>query len=151
MIKRILYSQNESVLKDDYFVINGVLEHDNVSNLSLDAFQIIKETENWKEIYKQDDIVIRQKRSFLNIKSHYINKDESDRYIFYIFYVEAKSIKEALELLKHDSQLIHKELGFEDEDLIQKIKSIKKKIKNKFLSILLIIIALSFLIWRTIK
>lgn len=149
MIKRILYSQNESVLKDDYFVINGILEHDNVSNLSLDAFQIIKETENWKEIYKQDDIVIRQKRSFLNIKSHYINKDESERYIFYMFYVQSKNIKEAFELLRSDSKLIHKELGFKDEEIIQKIKSKKKKIR--FFSILLIVIALCFLIWKTIK
>ncbi len=29
-MKRVLFSQNESPIKDDYFVIDGVLEKDNL-------------------------------------------------------------------------------------------------------------------------
>jgi hypothetical protein len=149
MIKRILYSQSEKVIKDDYFVIDGVLEQDNVSNLSLDAFQLINETENWKEIYKDDDLVIRKKGNYLNIKSHYINKDESGRFMFYVYYVESKNIEEMLNYLKIDSQIINKELGFEAEKLIKKIKE-SKKVKNIILVSLLVIVV-SFLIWETVK
>jgi hypothetical protein len=146
MIKRILYSQNENVIKDDYFVIDGVLEQDNVSNLSLDAFQIIKDTEDWKETYKEEGLVIRRKGNYLNIKSHYINKDESGRFIFYVYYVESKDINEMLEYLKSDSAIINKEIGFKVEKLIQKIDN-KKIIKKTIIGILISII-ITYIIWN---
>lgn len=149
MIKRILYSQHENVIKDDYYVIDGVLEYDNVSNLSLTAFQIIKETENWKEIYKEDNLVIRQKGNYLNIKSYYLNKDESGRYMFYVYYVESNEIQEMLDLLKSDSEIINKELAFETLQLIKKIKSIKK-LRIVIISALTLIV-ISFLTWKVIK
>ena len=149
MIKRILYSQHENVIKDDYYVIDGVLEYDNVSNLSLTAFQIIKETENWKEIYKEDNLVIRQKGNYLNIKSYYLNKDESGRYMFYVYYVESNEIQEMLDLLKSDSAIINKELAFETLQLIKKIKSIKK-LRIVIISALTLIV-ISFLTWKVIK
>ena len=60
-MKRILFSQNESAIKDDYFVIDGVVDLDNVSDLSLKAFQIINDVENWKVIYKDTELEIRKK------------------------------------------------------------------------------------------
>ena len=48
-MKRILFAQNENAVKDDYFVIDGVVELDNVSDLSLKAFQKINDVKNWKD------------------------------------------------------------------------------------------------------
>lgn len=149
MIKRILYSQNESAIKDDYFVIDGVLEQDNFSNLSLDAFELIKDTENWKEIYKEEDLVIRLRGNYLNIKSNYINRDESGRFIFYVYYIKSKDMEEMLTFLKSDSKIINKELGFEVDKLVEKIRN-KKKLKKVILSALLLIVV-SLLIWETVK
>ena len=148
-MKRILFSQNESAIKNDYFVIDGVVELDNVSNLSLGAFQVINDVENWKIIYKDKELEIRKKGEFLSIKSHYINKDESDRFIFYIYYVETNDISIMINLLKEDSLKINKELAFETEKLIDKLN------KNADLKIILIgiiaAIVISFIVWEIVK
>ena len=66
-MKRILYSQNEDIVKDDYFVIDGVVETSNISNHALVAFHLIKSTENWKKIYEDEDLIVRKKGRYLNI------------------------------------------------------------------------------------
>ncbi|MDI5950100.1 MULTISPECIES: hypothetical protein [Flavobacterium] len=148
-MKRILFSQNESAIKDDYFVIDGVVELDNVSNLSLKAFQIINDVENWKVIYKDTELEIRKKGEFLSIKSHYINKDESDRFIFYIYYVETNDISLMINLLKEDSLKINKELAFETEKLIDKLN--KNAGLKKILIGIIAAIVISFIVWEIVK
>lgn len=148
-MKRILFSQNESAIKDDYFVIDGVVELDNVSNLSLKAFQIINDVENWKVIYKDTELEIRKKGEFLSIKSHYINKDESDRFIFYIYYVETNDVSLMMNLLKEDSLKINKELAFETEKLIDKLN--KNAGLKKILIGIIAAIVISFIVWEIVK
>lgn len=148
-MKRILYSQNESAIKDDYFVIDGVVELDNVSNLSLKAFQVINDVENWKIIYKDKELEIRKKGEFLSVKSHYINKDESDRFIFYIYYVETNDISLMINLLKEDSLKINKELAFETEKVIDKLN--KNADLKKILIGIIAAIVISFIVWEIVK
>lgn len=148
-MKRILYSQNESAIKDDYFVIDGVVELDNVSNLSLKAFQVINDVENWKIIYKDKELEIRKKGEFLSVKSHYINKDESDRFIFYIYYVETNDISLMINLLKEDSLKINKELAFETEKVIDKLN--KNTDLKKILIGIISAIVISFIVWEIVK
>ena len=148
-MKRILFSQNESAIKNDYFVIDGVVELDNVSNLSLEAFQVINDVENWKIIYKDTELEIRKKGEFLSVKSHYINKDESDRFIFYIYYVETNDISLMINLLKEDSLKINKELAFETEKLIDKLN--KNADLKKILIGIIAAIVISFIVWEIVK
>jgi hypothetical protein len=148
-MKRILYSQNESAIKDDYFVIDGVVELDNVSDLSLKAFQIINDVENWKIFHKDAELEIRKKGEFLSIKSHYINKDESNRYIFYVYYVETNNIKHMINVLKEDSLKINKEVAFETEKLINRIN--KNAALKKILVGIIGAIIISFILWEIAK
>ena len=148
-MKRILFSQNESAIKNDYFVIDGVVELDNVSNLSLEAFQVINDIENWKIIYKDTELEIRKKGEFLSIKSHYINKDESDRFIFYIYYVETNDFSLMINFLKEDSLKINKKLAFETEKLIDKLN--KNADLKKILIGIIAAIVISFIVWEIVK
>jgi len=148
-MKRILYSQNESTINDDYFVIDGVLEKNNISEMSMKAFQLVKSIENWKIVYEDEELIIREKGKFLSIKSHYVNKDESGRYLFYVYYVESNDIEKMLEDLKRDSIKINKEVAFETErliELIKKNKNIKKIIIGFFITLII-----SIVLWETVK
>lgn len=148
-MKRILYSQNESPIKDDYFVIDGVLEKNNVSDLSMKAFQLVKSIENWKIMYEDDELIIRKNGKFLSVKSHYINKDESGRFLFYVYYVESNNIEKMLDDLKTDSIKINKEVAFETEKLIERIKK-NKNIEKIIIGIILTLI-ISIVLWETVK
>lgn len=148
-MKRILYSQNESAIKDDYFVIDGELELDNVSNLSMKAFQLVNSIENWKIIYEDSELKIQKKGSFLSIKSHYKDKDESGRLLFYIYYVESNDIGKMLDYLKEDSIKINKSIAFEAEELIGRIKK-KENLKKTIVGIFIIILA-SYVLWEIVK
>lgn len=148
-MKRILYSQNESTIKDDYFVIDGKTELNNTSNSSLQAFQIIRSTEDWKIEYKDADLEIRKKDNFLSIKSNYKNKDELDRYLFYIYYVETNDYKQMIDFLKDDSLKINKEVAFETEKLIDKIN--KNTNLKKIMIGIIVAIIISFILWEIAK
>jgi hypothetical protein len=148
-MKRVLFSQNESPIKDDYFVIDGVLEKDNLSDLSIGAFKLINSIENWKVVYEDSELKIQKKGEFLSIKSHYMNKDESDRFIFYIYYVETNDISLMINLLKEDSKKINKELAFETEKLIEKLN--KNADLKKILIGIIAAIVVSFIVWEIVK
>lgn len=148
-MKRILYSQNESAIKDDYFVIDGKLELDNVSNLSMEAFQLVNSIEKWKIIYKDTELKIQKKGGFLSIKSHYKNKDESGRFLFYIYYVESNDVEQMLDYLKEDSLKINKNIAFDAEELVGRIK--KKENLKKIIVGIFISLIISFVVWEIVK
>lgn len=148
-MKRILYSQNESAIKDDYFVIDGQLELDNVSNLSMKAFELVNSIENWKILYEDSELKIQKKGNFLSIKSHYTNLDESGRFLFYVYYVELNDIEKMLNYLKEDSQKINKNIAFEADELIVRIK--KKENLKKIIVGIFISLIVSFVIWEIVR
>lgn len=148
-MKRILFSQNEDAIKDDYFVIDGVVELDNVSDLSQKAFEKINDVENWNVVYRNPKLEIRKKGQFLSIKSHYKDKDDADRYIFYIYYVKTNDYREMIDYLKKDSLKINKNVAFETEKLINEINECKS-LRNTFIGLLAAIL-ISFALWKIIK
>ena len=148
-MKRILFSQNESAIKDDHFVIDGVVELNNGSLISQKAFQQVNDVQNWKIDYKNSNLEIRKKGRFLSIKSHYKNKDEEDRYIYYIYNMETSNYKTLINYLKEDSIKINKEVAFETEKLIQEIKR-SKSLTGLFLGIIATIL-ISYVLWKTIE
>lgn len=148
-MKRILFSQNESPIKDDYFVIDGVLEKDNLSDLSIGAFKLINSIENWKILYEDSELKIQKKGKFLSIKSHYTNIDESGRFLFYVYYVELNDIEKMLNYLKEDSRKINKNIAFEADELILKIK--KKENLKKIIVGIFISLIVSYVIWEIVR
>lgn len=148
-MKRILFSQNESAIKDDHFVIDGVVELNNGSIISQRAFQQVNDVQNWKLDYKDSNLEIRKKGRFLSIKSYYKNKDEEDRYIYYIYNVETSNYRKMIDYLKEDSLKINKEVAFETEKLIQEIKKSKSLI-GIFLGVIMTIL-ISYVLWKTIE
>lgn len=148
-MKRILYSQSENPTKNDYFVIDGNLEVDNVSNLSMEAFQIVNSSENWKVLYNDEELKIRKKGNFLSMKSHYKNQDEVGRFLFYIYYVEFNDIEKMLDYLKEDSKKINKDIAFKTGELVEKIK--KKDIVKKIISGVFLTVIISFVLWKIVK
>lgn len=148
-MKRILYSQSESPVKDDYFVIDGNLETNNLSDLSMKAFQIVNSSENWKVLYEDEELKIKKKGNFLNIKSHYKNQDEAGRCLFYIYYIEANDIGQMLDALREDSKKIDKEIAFETAELIERIKK-KENLKKIIIGIFIAILA-SYVLWEIVK
>lgn len=148
-MKRILYSQSETPVKGDYFVIDGNLETNNLSDLSMKAFQIVSSSENWKVLYEDEELKIKKKGNFLSIKSHYKNQDEAGRFLFYIYYIEVNDIEQMLEALREDSKKINKDIAFETVELIERIKkkeNIKKIIIGFFISLII-----SFVVWEIVK
>jgi hypothetical protein len=147
-MKRILYSQSENPIRNDYFVIDGNLETNNVSNLSMEAFQIVNSSENWKVLYMDEELKIKKRGNFLSMKSHYKNQDEAGRFLFYIYYIESNDIGKMLDYLKEDSKKINKDIAFETVKLIEKINktNIKKIITGVFLTIII-----SLVLWEIVK
>lgn len=148
-MKRILYSQSETPVKGDYFVIDGNLETNNVSDLSMKAFQIVNSSENWKVLYEDGQLKIKKKDNFLSIKSNYKNQDEVGRFLFYIYYIESNDVEEMLKYLKEDSLKINKDIAFNAEELITKIRkkeNIKKIIIGFFISLII-----SLVVWEIVK
>lgn len=148
-MKRVLFSQNESPLKDDYFVIDGILENNNLSDLSLEAFKLINSIENWKVVYGDSEIKIQKNGKFLSIKSHYKDLDDSDRFLFYIYFVELNDIGIMLDYLKQDSEKIDKNLAFEASELISKIK--KKENFKKIMIGIFVSLIISAIVWEIVK
>lgn len=148
-MKRVLFSQNESPIKDDYFVIDGVLEKDNLSDLSIGAFKLINSIENWKIVYEDSELKIQKKGKLLSIKSHYTNIDESGRFLFYVYYVESNDIEKMLNYLEEDSKKIKKDIAFETAELIERIKK-KGNLKKIIVGIFISLIA-SYIVWEIVK
>jgi len=147
-MKRILYSQHESAIKDDYFVIDGELELNNVSDLSMEAFKIVNSIEDWKILYQNQIVKILRQGKFLGLKSHYINEDESGRLLFYIYYFQSNDIEKMLNNLESDSRIINKQLPFETKVMLAEIK--KKGILKTVILILIVALA-SFILWKIAK
>lgn len=148
-MKRILYSQSETPVKGDYFVIDGNLETNNLSDLSMKAFHIVNSSENWKVLYEDEELKIKKNGNFLSIKSHYKNQDEAGRFLFYIYYIEVNDIEQMLEALREDSKKINKDIAFETVELIERIKK-KGNLKKIIVGIFISLIA-SYIVWEIVK
>ena len=98
---------------------------------------------------KDPAIEIRRKGRFLSIKSRYKNKDEADRYISYLYYVETNDLRKMIDFLKADSLKINKEVVFETERLINEINN-STSLKRAIVGIIATIL-ISYILWRIIE
>jgi hypothetical protein len=140
-MKRVLKVQNENNEGKNYFIIDGKLLLDSDDNHKYIRF--ISETENYKIIYKDDIVLIKQKGNLILLTSYYNNEDNIGRKMSYVYIVDYPvTINNILDYLKKDSKLINKDFDQENIELI-----ISKINKNKNLKkiIFLILIAISIL------
>ena len=140
-MKRVLKVQNENNEGKNYFIIDGKLLLDSDDNHKYIRF--ISETENYKIIYKDDIVLIKQKGNLILLTSYYNNEDNIGRKMSYVYIVDYPvTINNILDYLKKDSRLINKDFDQENIELI-----ISKINKNKNLKkiISLILIAISIL------
>lgn len=130
-MKRILVSQNERNNGTDYLIVNGEFLND--ENEIVFYGRKFSETDNWKEIYKDDFLEVRKKENQLLLKSFYNERDSIDSIIYYMYLIEEnEDIDTVLKHLESDSQLINRTFDREHvQHIIEHIennKSIKKKI-----------------------
>ncbi|UYW01023.1 hypothetical protein K5I29_11065 [Flavobacterium agricola] len=144
-MNRFLISQKETNIGYDYCIIDG--------KLTTDEFEIIKcsdyifEADEWKNLYKDDKITIKSSDKIIFIKSHYLDKDNADRAINYIFYInqEDSDWDTIVKKLENDSELIDRNLDKEHlKQVIAKLSN-NKIIKKKILLFLLAIGAIIIL------
>ena len=140
-MKRVLKVQNENNEGKNYFIIDGKLLLDSDDNHKYIRF--ISETENYKIIYKDDIVLIKQKGNLILLTSYYNNEDNIGRKMSYVYIVDYPvTINNILDYLKKDSKLINKDFDQENIELI--ISKINKNKKLKKI-IFLILIAISIL------
>ncbi|MEW4925773.1 hypothetical protein [Algibacter sp. 2305UL17-15] len=141
-MKRILISQNEENNGEDYVVVDGNLIID--KDLSLKYYRKIKETESWKENFKDDFIELKSNKKDILIKSHYLDTDNINRYIYYMYYVKKNDdLNIILDFLEKDSEKINRNIDKEKTlEIINRIKA-NKKLTSVFLKVILILAAAS--------
>ena len=144
---RILYSQHEDPSKDDYFVIDGKIESENVSNLSLQAFEIVNDINNWEMVYNNLSLQIYKQENYIGIKSHYENIDEAGRKLFFVFYCNSDDLELVFDLLKLDSALINREFNL----IVPKLNFENSKKKNNKIILIVIAVILILIIWNYLK
>ena len=139
-MKKILKVQNENNEGKNYFIIDGKLLLDSDDNHKYIRF--ISETENYKIIYKDDIVLIKQKGNLILLTSYYNNEDNIGRKMSYVYIVDYPvTINNILDYLKKDSKLINKDFDQENiEFIISKIN--KNKNLKKIISLILIAISI---------
>ena len=83
-MKRLLISQNETNNGKDYVVVDGELIND--QDLCLQYYRKLKETDNWKQNFKDDFFELKSNNKDILLKSHYIEDDNVDRNIYYMYF-----------------------------------------------------------------
>lgn len=143
-MKRILISQNEKNNGEDYVVVDGQLIND--EDLCLKYSKKVRETDNWKQNYRDDFLELKSNNTAIFIKSHYLNKDSGNRNIYYMYLIEQNDdLDMVLEFLEKDSKMIHREIDKEKtKEIINKIKA-NKRLKSNLFILLLVLAAASFI------
>lgn len=151
-MKRILISQNEKNDGTDYVVVDGQLIND--KDLHQEYYNKVKETRNWKQSFKNDFLELKSNNNNILINSHYLDKDNVNRNIFYIYLIENKdNLEDILEYLDKDSKLINRNVDREKTlEIINRIKA-NKGIKLNLANLLLVLAAAGFVyfIIKTLK
>lgn len=142
-MKRILISQNDINIGNDYIVADGELinEEDSIIYYTKE----ISKSDNWKTILKDEYIVIKKEKNNLVIKSIYQDKDEAGRYVYYIYLIEdfEGDFETILEYLDNDSKIIKRNLNrTKILEIIKKDKESKKKKSLLFIAAIVLSIGI---------
>ena len=143
-MKRLLLSQNENNNGDNYLVLNGEVLPKSPDNLQY--IQLFSDTKKYKEIFRDDFLTIKEKNNAILFSSHYLDKDNMGRQIFYMYHLDEKdNLEQILQLLMLDSKKINRTIDFEKTlQIVKKIEenNILKRKLNKYISIALLILIL---------
>ncbi|RKS53791.1 hypothetical protein BC962_2047 [Gillisia mitskevichiae] len=151
-MKRILISQNEKNNGTDYVIVNGQLVKD--EDLCLHHYRELRISDTWKQDYKDDFLELKSNKNNLLLKSHYIDKDNVNRSIYYTYMIENEdNFDVVLSNLEKDSQVINRKI--DRERTIDVIKNIKQnnKLKSKINKILILLFAvgIAYIIINSLK
>lgn len=114
-MERVLYAQNPNKYDEDYIVINGAICTDDLSYKKVNNLL----NKPWKKVHETKELKIRSFENAIYIESHFNEKDKSDRYIYFIYFIDFNYTK--TDIIKHllnDAQLIEKSLPI---DLLDKL------------------------------
>lgn len=144
-MKRILVSQNENNDGSDYLIVDGEIVNDN-SKLVYYGRHFAK-TDEWKEVYKDDFLEVRQEKNHLLLKSFYKNKDVIGRAIYYMYIVEeTDNLDTILSFLEKDSKLINREFDNKQTKIIIDRINSNDRVKKKFTKLILVAVGIAILI-----
>lgn len=149
-MRRILVSQNEKNSGLGYLIVNGQLLNDEDEIVYYG--NIFSETDNWKEVFRDDFLEIRQQDKQLLIKSFYNYKDVVGRVIYYMYLIDdMDDIETILNYLEKDSEVINR--TFDRERVLEIVERINtndrlKKSIIKYVSIALGVLALVYLLTK---
>lgn len=149
-MKRILVSQNENNSGAGYLIVNGELL-DNEDKIVYYG-RVFSSTDEWKKLYKDDFLEIKQQENQLLIKSFYNDKDVAGRIIYYMYLIEeTDNIETILNHLEKDSQLINRTFDKEQvQNIIEQINNKEGLKKNliKYIAVAVGALALIYLLTR---
>ena len=144
---RVLLSQKETNSSEEYVVANGKL----VDNNKARYYNQMQRAHNWKTVYKNEFLELKKNKGKLFIKSHYIDKDNLNRNIFFVYM--SSNYHDMLSLaidLKKDSEIINRKLDLKkiQESLLDCEKKERQKRISKTIFMLLVIIGVIYLILK---
>jgi len=138
-MERILISQNENNDGTDYVVVNGGLVRD--EDLSLKYYRELRKSDNWKQVYKDEFLEFRSNNNQILLKSHFLDKDNVNRNIYYTYYISNNdSFETVLNQLENDSNVINRKV---DRDRTLEIIKGFKSNKSLRLNITIILISIA--------
>ena len=139
-MKRILISQNEENDGTDYVIVDGELIED--KDLCLQYYREVRKSDIWKQNFKNDFLELKSSNNKIFLKSHYSDKDDANRNIYYTYLIENNdNLETILTQLEEDSEIINRKIDKEKTlAVIQKIKT-DKKLRLKLNQILFVLVA----------
>lgn len=146
-MKRLLISQNENNDGTDYIVVDGELLDENADLLKYN--KKIIEANNWKEIYKDDYLEVKNDFREILLKSFCNEKDVAGRIIYYLYVIDDSidNIDSVLNYLENDINVI--ERSFDKARTLKVINKIRKKkeIRRKIVGAISVGIGLLLLLY----
>lgn len=114
-MERVLFAQNPNSYDEDYIVINGAISTDDLSYQKVNKLL----NKSWKKVHETKELKIRSFENAIYIESHFNEKDKSDRYIYFIYFIDSNcTYTDIVKYLVNDAQLIEKSLP---KDLLDKL------------------------------
>lgn len=149
-MNRVLVSQSEDNKRTEYLIVNGEILNDDDSVVKYG--RIISRTDDWKELYNDNFLEIRENKNQLLIKSFYIDKDSVGRVLYYLYLIDDEDDFDViLNYLEKDSRLIDRTFDRKKtEELLEHLKK-HREIKKKMARYLLITLGIGFLAYLILK
>lgn len=139
-MERILVSQHEENNGTDYVILNGNLLKDSTEVMQY-AKKVI-DVDDFRIMYSDEYLTISQKENKILFSSHYENRDNAGRKIYYLYLIDKQdNLETILDYLEKDSMALQRNFDREKTlEIIQKIKN-NSTLKNNLTQWILLGIA----------